>query len=124
MPTPTPAFSLTLDHARRVIVAAQGLTGSGFAGLVPAIEDTGFVRTLGGVDVYLAARARRPGMSRAYASASTRPPPTLPDSSPATSATVAASASTPTIAYASASGSSAAWPLPEGPSGGHCYQNA
>ncbi len=60
-----PAFTLSLEHARRVAVAAQGLARSPTGGLAAAVEATGFVRTLGGADVYLALRARRPGTSRA-----------------------------------------------------------
>ncbi len=45
-------------------MAAQRLSGESDAGLVEAVEETGFVRTLGGVDVYLALRARVPGMQR------------------------------------------------------------
>lgn len=60
-----PALTLSLDRARRAFLAAQGLAGEPGAGLLPTLERTGFVRTMGGVDVYLAARARVPGLSRA-----------------------------------------------------------
>ena len=60
-----PAFTLTLDHARRVAIAAQGLTSPQDGDCASTVEATGFVRTLGGADVYLAIRARRPGTSRA-----------------------------------------------------------
>jgi uncharacterized protein YcaQ len=64
---------LSRDQARRVCIAAQGLSsapGRTPAGAlerspVKALEETGFVRTLGGVDVYIALRARVPGMRRA-----------------------------------------------------------
>jgi len=45
------------------MIAAQGLPPGDI--LVEALASAGFVRTLGGVDVYLAARARVPGMSQA-----------------------------------------------------------
>ena len=45
--------------ARRLMIAAQGL-GEGGASAEEVVGRTGFVRTLGGVDVYLAIRARRP----------------------------------------------------------------
>jgi hypothetical protein len=53
---PKPAAKLTLARARAAWISAQLLGGTG--ALLPALERTGFVRTLGGVDVYLAARAR------------------------------------------------------------------
>jgi len=54
-------MNLPHPQARRFILAAQGLTAArGGASLVETIEKTGWVRTLGGVDVYLAARARSP----------------------------------------------------------------
>lgn len=65
MKRPTPAYTLTPRHARQVMLAAQGLPAAPGADLLPTLERTGFVRTLGGVDVYLAARARVPGMTRA-----------------------------------------------------------
>jgi hypothetical protein len=51
---------LSLDRARAVWIAAQGLGGTG--ALVPTLERTGFLRTLGGVEAYLAARARMKGL--------------------------------------------------------------
>lgn len=59
-----PVFRLSLDHARAVFIAAQGL-GAEDTSLAGMLERAGFVRTLGGADVYLAARARVPGMGRA-----------------------------------------------------------
>jgi uncharacterized protein YcaQ len=62
-----PALRLSRDQARRVCVAAQGLApapGRSPVSPVGALEETGFVRTLGGVDVYIALRARVPGMRR------------------------------------------------------------
>src|SRR5688572_4640708 len=57
------ARRLSLEDARRVWIAAQGLP-AGDGKLLPTIQRTGFLRTLGGVDVYLAARARSAGMPR------------------------------------------------------------
>lgn len=66
----SPAHHLSRAEARAVRVAAQGLPLE--AGeparpgdLLATIERTGFLRTLGGVDVYLAARARVPGLTAA-----------------------------------------------------------
>jgi hypothetical protein len=61
-----PALRLTRDQARRVFVAAQGLAQPSRSPVTPvgALEETGFVRTLGGVDVYIAVRARVPGLRR------------------------------------------------------------
>lgn len=64
MPATQPAVRLTLDHARRVFLLAQGIPARAEP-LERILEETGFVRTLGGADVYVAARARRPGMRRA-----------------------------------------------------------
>lgn len=65
MPTTKPALRLTRDQLRRACVAAQGLTQPGpSSNPVRALEETGFVRTLGGVDVYIAVRARMPGLRR------------------------------------------------------------
>src|SRR5919106_4431031 len=65
MPSPQPALRLSLAEARKVFIAAQGLPAPSGRSIVSALEETGFVRTLGGVDVYLAVRARVPGMRRA-----------------------------------------------------------
>jgi hypothetical protein len=56
---------LSLAEARKVFIAAQGFPPPSGRSIVSALEETGFVRTLGGVDVYLAVRARVPGMRRA-----------------------------------------------------------
>ena len=52
---------LSPDHARRVVIAAQGLVPPPHLGLGQALERTSFVRTLGGVEAYLALRARVKG---------------------------------------------------------------
>ncbi len=57
--------SISLAQARAAFFAAQGIPPAGKPALLPALERTGFVRTLGGIDVYLAVRARVPGLSRA-----------------------------------------------------------
>jgi hypothetical protein len=56
---------LRLDRrqARAAVFAAQGLLSPG-RNLVSVLEDNGFVRTLGGIDVYLALKARLPGLRR------------------------------------------------------------
>lgn len=66
MPTTKPDLRLTRDQLRRVCVAAQGLAPAPSSPVSPAgaLEETGFVRTLGGVDVYIAVRARVPGLRR------------------------------------------------------------
>lgn len=64
MPAPKPALRLSLAQARRVFVAAQGFPPQAGRSIVQVLEETGFVRTLGGSDVYLALRARVPGMRR------------------------------------------------------------
>jgi len=66
MPAPAlaPAFRLTLDEARLVFAAAQGFPPPPGRTIVEALEETGFVRTLGGVDIYIAVRARVPGLRR------------------------------------------------------------
>jgi hypothetical protein len=58
-----PSLRITRDQLRRVCVAAQGLAQP-TRSPVEALEETGFVRTLGGVDVYIAVRARVPGLRR------------------------------------------------------------
>lgn len=57
--------SLTLAQARSLWWHKQALAGSGKKPLAALIGDSGWLRTLGGADAYLAARARRPGMTRA-----------------------------------------------------------
>jgi winged helix DNA-binding protein len=61
---PKPDLRLALDQARRVFAAAQGFPARPGRNPVAVLEETGFVRTLGGVDIYLAVRARVPGMRR------------------------------------------------------------
>lgn len=57
--------AVTLEQARAFWCAKQGLAPHLDAPLIDIIERTGWVRTLGGVDVYLAVRARYPGLRRA-----------------------------------------------------------
>jgi len=57
--------SLTLAQARALWWSKQALAGAGKRPLAAVIGDSGWLRTLGGADAYLAARARRPGMKRA-----------------------------------------------------------
>jgi len=65
MPRTTEAtLTLSLPQARAVWLAAQGLPPAAKPALLPTLERTGLVRTLGGVDVYLAVRARVPGLTR------------------------------------------------------------
>ena len=47
-----------------MVVAAQGFPPGPGKSIVQVLEETGFVRTLGGSDIYLAVRARVPGMRR------------------------------------------------------------
>jgi hypothetical protein len=56
-------MKLTSEQARRAMVAAQSLGAGGT--ITDVLERTGFVRTLGGIDVYLALRARIPTLARA-----------------------------------------------------------
>ncbi len=65
MNAPKPAFRLTLEEARKVFVTAQGFPAQPERPIAAVLEETGFVRTLGGVDVYLAVRARVSRMRRA-----------------------------------------------------------
>lgn len=55
---------LNLDTARRILLEAQGLGRPLTSDLGALLAASGFVRTLGGVDIYLAVRARRPGLTR------------------------------------------------------------
>jgi hypothetical protein len=61
----TAPLDVTLEQARAFWCAKQGLSPHIDAPVTSALERTGWVRTLGGVDVYLAARARCPDMRRA-----------------------------------------------------------
>lgn len=57
--------SWTLAGARALWWHKQALSGADERPLAALIGATGWLRTLGGADAYLAARARRPGMNRA-----------------------------------------------------------
>ncbi|HEX3482268.1 MAG TPA: crosslink repair DNA glycosylase YcaQ family protein [Kofleriaceae bacterium] len=57
--------SLTLAQARALWWHKQALAGSDRRPLAALIGDSGWLRTLGGADAYLAARARRPTLRRA-----------------------------------------------------------
>lgn len=57
--------SWTLARARASWWHKQALAGTSKRPLGALIGDSGWLRTLGGADAYLAARARRPGMTRA-----------------------------------------------------------
>jgi Winged helix DNA-binding domain len=59
------ADSWTLAHARALWWQKQALAGTTKGPLAALLGDSGWLRTLGGTDVYIAARARRPGMKRA-----------------------------------------------------------
>jgi hypothetical protein len=65
MAAPSPALRLSLADARLTFAAAQGFPARPGRQIVETLEETGFVRTLGGVDIYIAVRARVPGMRRA-----------------------------------------------------------
>lgn len=54
---------LSRPEARAAVFASQGLVQPG-RDLTSVLEENGFVRTLGGVDVYLALKARLPGLRR------------------------------------------------------------
>ncbi|WP_426754017.1 DNA glycosylase AlkZ-like family protein [Myxococcus sp. Y35] len=56
---------ITLDRARVHWLRTQGLAAPLKGSLEEVVAATGWVRTLGGADVYLAVRARVPGMRRA-----------------------------------------------------------
>ncbi len=64
MPKPVPALRLAADRFRSALFAAQALPARPRT-VVEAVEQSGFVRTLGGIDVYLAVRARVSSMRRA-----------------------------------------------------------
>ena len=57
--------SMTLADARALWWHKQALAGTSKRPLAPLIGESGWLRTLGGSDAYIAARARRPGMKRA-----------------------------------------------------------
>jgi hypothetical protein len=57
--------TMTLAQARALWWHKQALAGATKGSLATVIGDSGWLRTLGGTDVYIAARARRPGMTRA-----------------------------------------------------------
>jgi hypothetical protein len=57
--------SLTLAQARALWWQKQALAGTSKRPLAALIGESGWLRTLGGVDAYIAARARRPAMKRA-----------------------------------------------------------
>lgn len=57
--------SLTLAQARALWWHKQALAADRTPPLPQLVAQTGWLRTLGGCDAYLAARARRPGMARA-----------------------------------------------------------
>jgi hypothetical protein len=64
MALPKNELNLSLDRARRWMIAAQCFGTDWEPG--QAVEQTGFLRALGGVDVYLAMRARCRGLTRAH----------------------------------------------------------
>ena len=57
-------LKLSLDQARRALIAIQGLHRDSDEPHTDILDRTGFIRTLGGVDVYVAARARVPELTR------------------------------------------------------------
>ena len=56
--------SIDSDHARRIAVSVQGLAPTERREVVETVDRTGWVRTLGGAEAYLALRARVPGLTR------------------------------------------------------------
>jgi hypothetical protein len=56
--------SLSLEQARASWFARQGLDERSHRPIAEIVASSGWLRTLGGADVYLAARARQPGMKR------------------------------------------------------------
>jgi DNA glycosylase AlkZ-like len=64
MPAKKPDASVTLDRARAFWHHKQGLAAPG-DDPAAVIASTGWARTLGGIDVYLAVRARCPSVTRA-----------------------------------------------------------
>lgn len=61
---PAAAVRISLDRARAFWHRRQGLAEAGQGTIEETLDATSWPRTLGGVDVYLALRARRPGMRR------------------------------------------------------------
>ncbi|MEM8963327.1 MAG: crosslink repair DNA glycosylase YcaQ family protein [Acidobacteriota bacterium] len=64
MPTASSVPRISRSHARAIALAAQGLHEPA-SDVAAQLERTGFVRTVGGVDAYLAIRARVPSTTRA-----------------------------------------------------------
>jgi hypothetical protein len=62
---PPSTLKVTLDRARAHWLQRQGLATPVKGKVEQVVDATGWPRTLGGCDVYLAVRARLPGMSRA-----------------------------------------------------------
>jgi hypothetical protein len=56
--------TITLAQARAAWWQRQALGGAGKGSIAQLLGTSGWLRTLGGADVYLAARARRPSMTR------------------------------------------------------------
>jgi hypothetical protein len=56
---------VSLEAARTMWHSRQGLDTPASGAIDQVVARTGWLRTLGGIEVYLAARARRPGMTRA-----------------------------------------------------------
>src|SRR5688572_15968228 len=65
MAKPSAAKKIPLARARAAMIAAQELDGTAGGSIASVLERTGFVRTLGGVEAYLAVRARLPKLRRA-----------------------------------------------------------
>jgi len=82
--------SLTLAQARALWWHKQALSGASRKPIAALIGESGWLRTLGGADAYLAARARRPGMKRASST-----PRSAPASCACTPRCAAASTSSP-----------------------------
>lgn len=61
----SPSANLTVEQARAIQLAAQELPPRGRLAPVDVLSRAGYARTLGGVDVYLALRARVPTLTRA-----------------------------------------------------------
>jgi len=59
------ADTLTLAQARALWFHKQALDGAARAPLAKLLGSSGWLRTLAGADIYIAARARKPGMTRA-----------------------------------------------------------